>query len=160
VIPDVLNNANVEKIEIKNIKYASKVTYIISAAEASSNLARYDGIKYGHRTENANTWKEVYTKTRQVGFGYEAKKKMVAGTFFLDIGNMDEYYKRAQKIRVLIKQELKNIFENVDVIAIPSDSEYKCLANLAGRPAITVKGVTLIGKFFEEDRLIELTKKI
>ena len=142
------------------MKYVKQVHYIISSAETSSNLARYDGIKYGYRTETANTWKEVYTKTRQEGFGYEAKKKMIAGTFFLDIDNMEDYYKRAQKIRTLIKQELKSIFESVDAMAIPADSDYTCLANLTGRPAITVNGVTFIGNFFEEDRLIDLVKRM
>ncbi|MCL2384102.1 MAG: amidase family protein [Oscillospiraceae bacterium] len=157
---NLVNGFTAQKVEITNLKYAKKVACMISSAESSSNLARYDGIKYGHRAENTSTWKEVYTKSRQEGFGYDVKKKMIAGTFFLDRDNMEEYYKRAEKIRTLIKQEVKELFKKVDVIAIPSDSEYTCIANLTGRPAISANGVTLIGNFFEEERLIKLASEL
>ena len=154
-----LNNLELIKIGIANLKYVKPIHTIISSAESSSNLARFDGIRYGYRTENAKTWKEVYTKTRGEGFGYEAKKKMVSGTFFLDVENMKECYIRAEKIRTLIKRELEKIFETLDAIAV-SNEEGVLLANLTGRPAITLNGITIIGKHFSENRLIELSKSL
>lgn len=147
-----------EQIEIQNLKYAKPTHEIIVDAEISSNLGKYDGIRYGYRTDHARTWKEVYTKTRQEGFGYASKKKMIAGTFFLDVDNMQEYYIKAAKIRTLIKRELEEIFKQVDIIAVPSDKEYTCLANLTGRPALTINGITLIGKHFDEENLMNVAK--
>jgi len=146
------------KIDVKNLKYAIPTHYIISSAETSSNLARFDGIRYGYRTKNAKTWKEVYTKTRQEGFGYSVKKKMITGTFFLDVDNMQNYYMKAQKIRTLIKREMGKIFEQIDVLLVPNKKEYTCLANLTGRPAITTGEATFIGKHFDEETLINLVK--
>ena len=155
-----LKVADIKEVKIDSLKYAKVVTYMISSAETSSNLGRLDGIRYGYRTKDASNWKEVYTKTRQEGFSYEAKKKMIAGTFFLDVNNMEEYYKKAEKVRAMIKREIEKVFEKVDVLKVAADSEYTCLANLTGRPAISINGVTLIGKFFEEDRLISLAKTL
>lgn len=146
------------KLEISNLKYVKTVHNIISSAEASSNLARFDGIRYGYRALDSKNWKEVYTKTRGEGFGYEAKKKMIAGTFFLDVDNMQDFYIRAEKIRTLIKRELERVFETVDAIAVSSESEAVLLANLTGRPAVTIDGITLIGRFFDENNLIELAE--
>ena len=157
---NVINKLQGEKIkiDIENLKYALPVQYMISSAEASSNLARFDGIRYGYRAEGAKTWKEVYTKTRQEGFGYVVKKKMIAGTFFLDVDNMQEYYIKAAKVRTVIKREIDEIFKKVDVIAVPNKKEYTCLANLTGRPAITIDGVTFIGKHFDEENLMSMIK--
>lgn len=146
------------KIDIKNLKYAKPVLDMISSAESSSNLARFDGIRYGYQTENAETWKEVYTKTRGEGFGYEAKKKMISGTFFLDVENMQNYYIKGEKVRTVIKRELEEIFKTVDVIAVPNKKEYTCLANLTGRPAVTLNDITFIGKHFDEENLIAFVK--
>jgi aspartyl-tRNA(Asn)/glutamyl-tRNA(Gln) amidotransferase subunit A len=147
-----------EKINIKNLKYAKVVLDMISSAESSSNLARFDGIRYGYQTENAETWKEVYTKTRQEGFGYETKKKMISGTFFLDVENMQDYYIKSEKVRTVIKRELEEVFKTVDVIAVPNKKEYTCLANLTGRPAITAGDIAFIGKHFDEENLIAFVK--
>jgi len=151
-----VKNISGEKVDIKNLKYVPATHYIISSAEASSNLGKFDGIRYGFRANDAKTWKEVYTKTRQEGFGYEAKKKQIAGTFFIDVDNMQEYYIKANKVRTVIKRELDELFKKVDVIAVPNKKEYACLANLTGRPAITVNGITFIGKHFDEENLIGL----
>ena len=155
-----LKIVEIEETGIEHLKYIQATHTIISGAESSSNLARYDGIRYGYRTNNATNWKEVYTKTRQEGFGYEVKKKMITGTFFLDVENMEEYYKRAEKVRTIIKKEVEKVFEGKDAISMPANSAYVCLANLTGRPAITVNETTFIGKFFEEEKLIKLAKTL
>ena len=158
-VQNIFGNVNSEKVTINTSEYSKSTAYIISAAETSSNLSKYDGIRYGHRAENATTWQEVYSKTRQEGFGYEVKKKIIAGTYFTDAENMENYYRKADKIRTLIKQEMKEVFTKIDILAIPANSKEVILANLTGRPAITVKGITLIGDFFKEESLIEFVQE-
>jgi len=146
------------KIEIKHLKYVIPVHNIIASSETSSSLGKFDGIRYGYKAKDAKTWQEVYTKTRQEGFGYEAKKKQLLGTFFLDVENMQEYYIKAEKIRTVIKRELDELFKKVDVIVVPHRKEYTCLANLTGRPAVSINEVTFIGKYFDEQSLISCAK--
>lgn len=153
---NTFKNFNKEKINIENLKYVKAIHYIISASEASSNLGRYDGIRFGQRAQDAVDWKDVYIKTRQEGFSIEAKRQMLAGTFFLDLEQKEKYYIKAEKIRTVIKDELKSIFKKVDVIAMDSDSEGILLANLTGRPSLTVNKTTLIGEYFSEEMLISL----
>ncbi len=110
---------NVKRVEIKHLKYAINAYYIISSAEASSNLARFDGIRYGNRVDG-QTLEEVYIKTRSIGFGPEVKRRIMLGTYALSAGYYDEYYLKAQKVRNLIKQEFDQAFKDVDILVIPT----------------------------------------
>ena len=149
------------QIELSIAKYTTATHKIIYTAEASSNLGRFDGIRYGHRTENAADWKELYKNTRQEGFEFDTKKEMLAGTFFLSVENKKEYYDKAQQVRTVIKKEVSKVFENVDILIVPVEEKYNCLANLTGRPTLTIsEGYTLIGKHFDEETLINVALDI
>jgi aspartyl-tRNA(Asn)/glutamyl-tRNA(Gln) amidotransferase subunit A len=111
--------AFVEEFPMPVIKYAVPAYYIIACAEASSNLARYDGIKYGYRAENCADLAEVYRKSRSEGFGAEVKRRIMLGSFVLSSGYYDAYYKKAQQVRALIKQAFNAAFEKYDVILAP-----------------------------------------
>lgn len=106
--------AEVVEVSLPNIKYSLPVYYIIATAEASSNLARYDGVKYGFRAEGAKEVLPMYTKTRQGGFGAEVKRRIMLGTYALSSGYYDAYYKKAQQVRKLVTQDFLNTFEKVD----------------------------------------------
>ena len=112
--------AEVVEISLDYAKYALPTYYIISPAEASSNLARYDGIKYGYRTEDFEDLESIYAKSRTEGFGDEVKRRIMLGTYVLSSGYYDAYYKRAGQVRTLISDEFKKVFESVDVIALPT----------------------------------------
>lgn len=174
-------NINVENAELSLLKYAVPAYYIIACAEASSNLARYDGIRYGHRSDNAETLDEVYTLSRTEGFGFEVKKRIMLGNFVLSSGYFDEYYLKALKVRGMIKSELLSLLEKSDYILAPvsengapllgqslekpldmySGDVFNVLANLAGLPALSLPGgVQLIGKPNSEESLINLALKL
>lgn len=108
--------AEIIEISLPHLKYSIGVYYIIATAEASSNLARYDGVRYGYRADNAKTLIDMYTKTRAEGFGDEVKRRIMLGTYALSSGYYDAYYKKAQQIRALIKQDFDNAFEKVDML--------------------------------------------
>ncbi|MEK7617674.1 MAG: Asp-tRNA(Asn)/Glu-tRNA(Gln) amidotransferase subunit GatA [Patescibacteria group bacterium] len=109
-------------VELPNTKYGSLVYAIIAPSEISSNLARYDGIRYGHTTHHtASNLMEVYKKSRAEGFGDEAKRRIMTGTYVLSAGYYDAYYKRAQKVRRLLVNEFNEVFKQVDVLACPSN---------------------------------------
>ena len=112
--------AEIVEISLPLLKYSIGVYYIIATAEASSNLARFDGVKYGHRTENAKNLLEMYTKTRAEGFGDEVKRRIMLGTYALSSGYYDAYYKKAQQIRQLIKQDFDRAFEKADILLSPT----------------------------------------
>lgn len=112
--------ATLVEVDLPNTKYGSLVYAIVAPAEISSNLSRYDGIRYGHSTSKAENLLEVYEKTRAEGFGDEAKRRIMIGTYVLSAGYYDAYYKRAQKVRRLIINEFAEVFKNVDVLAAPS----------------------------------------
>ena len=112
--------ANVKEINLDYAKYALAAYYIISTAEASSNLARYDGIKYGHRAEDFEDLIDLYKKSRTEGFGTEVKRRIMLGTYVLSSGYYDAYYKRAQQVRTLIVDDFKKAFKDVDVIVLPT----------------------------------------
>ena len=112
--------AEIKDISLDYAKYALAAYYIISPAEASSNLARYDGIKYGYRTEDFDDLESIYAKSRTEGFGDEVKRRIMLGTYVLSSGYYDAYYKRAGQVRTLITEDFKKAFENVDVIALPT----------------------------------------
>lgn len=119
---DQLKNLGAEIVEVSlpNTKYGSLVYAIVCPSEVSSNLARYDGIRYGHVSSEAGSLMDVYMKSRGEGFGDEAKRRILTGTYVLSAGYYDAYYKKAQKVRRLIVNEFAEIFKQVDVLACPS----------------------------------------
>lgn len=174
--------AIVKEVSLPSFNYALAAYYIIAPAEASSNLARYDGVHYGHRSENAKDLMEMYLNTRREGFGPEVKRRIMIGTYVLSSGYYDAYYLKAQKVRTLIKSDFENTFKDFDVIISPtsptvsfkigekvSDPISMYLSdiatipiNLAGLPAISIPcgfdkdlpiGLQIIGKAFDEETI-------
>ena len=175
--------AVVEEVSIPNLRYALPAYYVISSAEASSNLARYDGIKYGYRADECSDIDEIYKKTRSQGFGSEVKRRIMLGNYFLSADNYDSYYKKALQVRAIVQNDFENIFKNYDIILSPvtlstayhigetKDNALKVYlgelftvaVNIAGLPAISLPcgvdtqrmpiGLQLIGKSFEEPLL-------
>jgi aspartyl-tRNA(Asn)/glutamyl-tRNA(Gln) amidotransferase subunit A len=176
--------ATVEEITLPHTEYAIACYYIIAPAEASSNLARYDGVKYGHRTTGPDDLMDMYCTTRAEGFGEEVKRRIMLGTYALSAGYYDAYYRKAQQARTLIKDDFDTAFERVDLIATPvaptpafglgeklgdplqmylSDI-FTISVNLAGLPGISVPcgfssaglpiGLQLIGKPFDEATIL------
>lgn len=165
-------------------KYALPAYYMISSAEASSNLARYDGVKYGYRAENFEDLSDLYLKTRSEGFGSEVKRRIMIGTYALSSGYYDAYYKKAQQVRTQVMQDFSNAFEKYDVLVTPvaptaafkigektQDPMQMYLAdictvsvNIAGLPAIVIPcgytkeglpiGIQIIGKHFGEQTIL------
>ena len=178
--------AELVPISLPSTDYALSAYYIIASAEASSNLARFDGVKYGYRTENFSNLTEMYEKTRSEGFGDEVKRRIMLGTFVLSSGFYDAYYKRAKQLQQKIAQEYAEAFAKCDVILTPtspstafkigerSDDPLKMYAadictvtvNIAGLPAISVPcgvasngmpvGLQLIGPKFSEQMLFNV----
>lgn len=127
-VKDAINNAirifeslgaKIEEISIPHTKYAISTYYIIATAEASSNLARFDGVKYGYRSPNTDNLMDMYLKTRSEGFGDEVKRRIMLGTYALSSGYYDAYYKKAQQVRTLIKKDFENAFQKVDLLLSP-----------------------------------------
>lgn len=174
--------ATVDEVSLPHSKYALAAYYILSSSEASSNLSRFDGIRYGYRSENAKNLLELYKQSRAEGFGDEVKRRIMLGTYSLSAGTYDAYYKKAQQARTLIKADYDKVFENYDVIIGPTaptpafaiganiDDPLTMYANdiltipinLAGVPAISVPcgfenglplGLQIIGKHFDEETL-------
>ncbi|MDD3437024.1 MAG: Asp-tRNA(Asn)/Glu-tRNA(Gln) amidotransferase subunit GatA [Candidatus Gastranaerophilales bacterium] len=112
--------AEIHEISLPYLKYSIGVYYIIATAEASSNLARFDGVKYGYRTKDAKNLMEMYTKTRAEGFGAEVKRRIMLGTYALSSGYYDAYYKKAQQLRALIKADFDKAFEKIDILISPT----------------------------------------
>lgn len=112
--------AEIEEISLDLAEYALATYYIIMCAEASSNLGRFDGIRYGYRAKNCNNLKEVYVNSRSEGFGEEVKRRIILGTYVLSSGYYDAYYKKAQQVRTLVQNEFIDIFKAYDLILIPS----------------------------------------
>ncbi len=110
------NGAKIEYISLPHLKYALETYYIIMTSEVSSNLARFDGIRYGHRSEKYETINELYTNSRTEGFGEEVKRRIMTGTYSLSAGYAEEHYKKALKVRTLIKEDYDKAFENHDII--------------------------------------------
>ena len=176
----------VKDINLDYIKFSLATYYIIATAEASSNLGRYDGIKYGYRTDKFENLLDIYTKSRTEGFGEEVKRRIMLGTYVLSSGYYDAYYKKAQKVRTLIINDFKRVFNECDVIAIPTapsaafkigekttnqlemylEDIYTVPVNIAGLPGISVPcgfdsssmpiGLQFIASAFEEEKLIQL----
>lgn len=156
---EVLQGLGVKTVEVNLdiLKYSIAVYYILATAEASTNLARFDGIRYGNRSQRARTLDEIYSFSKQEGFGAEVKNRILLGTYVLSAGYSDEYYKKAQKVRSLIIEQYKKAFRTCDMIAMPVSpfpafaigsindplqmylqDIYTISINLAGLPAISV----------------------
>lgn len=175
--------AEVEECSLPVTEYALPTYYIIACAEASSNLGRYDGIRYGYRTKNFELLKDIYKNSRTEGFGDEVKRRIILGTYVLSSGYYDAYYKKAQKVRTLVKKGFEEAFEKYDVLLTPTvptvafdiGSKSKnplemymtdiltVSINIAGVPAISIPcgkdssgmpiGMQLIAKHFNEETL-------
>jgi aspartyl-tRNA(Asn)/glutamyl-tRNA(Gln) amidotransferase subunit A len=177
--------AEIVEISLPHTDYAVATYYIIATAECSSNLGRYDGVRYGHRTKNAKDLAELYFKSRAEGFGAEVKRRIILGTYVLSSGYYDAYYLRAQKVRTLIRQDFLNAYREVDVLLTPTSPTpafkigakadplamylcdiYTIGVNLAGLPGISVPcgfssgglpiGLQLIGQPFQEAELLAI----
>ena len=177
--------ATVEECSLDIANEALAVYYIIACAEASSNLGRFDGIRYGYRTKNFNNLKDIYKNSRSEGFGAEVKRRIILGTYVLSSGYYDAYYKKAQKVRTIIKQEFEKLFEEYDILITPTSPTVAyeigtksnnplemyladlCTVsvNIAGLPGISIPcgvdsqgmpiGMQLIGKPFGEETIIQ-----
>ncbi len=110
----------IKEISLKNIKYSIGIYYILATAECSSNLARFDGVRYGYRCANPQNLMDMYTRTRAEGFGPEVKRRIMLGTYALSAGYYDAYYKKAQQMRALVTQDFVNAFKEVDVLISPT----------------------------------------
>jgi aspartyl-tRNA(Asn)/glutamyl-tRNA(Gln) amidotransferase subunit A len=112
--------ASIEEISLPYTEYALACYYIIATSEASSNLARFDGVRYGYRAKDYSSLDELYINTRSEGFGEEVKRRIMLGTYALSSGYYDAYYKKAQKVRTLLKRDFDKTFEKYDVILSPT----------------------------------------
>ena len=178
--------AEIVDIDLPHAKYAIAVYYIIATAEASSNLARFDGVRYGFRAEDAPALRDMYRKTRDEGFGAEVKRRIMLGTYVLSAGYYDAYYLKAQKVRMLLRQDFAKAFQRCDAILTPTtptpafkfgakvddplamylNDIYTVTANLAGVPGISVPcglsseglpiGLQLLGPYWSEADLLRL----
>lgn len=175
----------IREISLPHTKYALSTYQIISSVEASSNLSRFDGIRYGKRANKATTIDELIVESRSEGFGQEVKTRIMMGMYFLSEGCKEKYYQRAIKARALIKEDFKRIFDEVDAIISPttpfpafkigakdSKSQDRYLAdtltvatNLSGLPAVSVPcgiidnmpiGMQIIGDYFEEEKILQI----
>ena len=176
--------AQVEECSLPTTEYALPAYYIIACAEASSNLGRFDGIRYGYRTKNYETMQDIFRNSRSEGFGEEVKRRIILGTYVLSSGFYDAYYKKAQKVRTLVKQGFDKVFEKYDLLIAPTapmtafDIDSKISSplemymadvltvpvNMAGVPAISIPcgkdkeglpiGMQLIGKHFDEETIL------
>jgi aspartyl-tRNA(Asn)/glutamyl-tRNA(Gln) amidotransferase subunit A len=173
-------------VSLPHTEYAIPTYYIVATAEASSNLARYDGVRYGFRTRNARTLSDMYRLTRDGGFGMEVKRRIMLGTYVLSAGYYDAYYLKAQRVRTLLTRDFDEAFKKVDVIAAPTCPTpafrlgekvndplamyladiYTVTANLAGIPGISVPcgenheklpiGLQLFGRHFDEATILRV----
>ena len=175
--------ATVKEISLPHTELAVPCYYVVAPAEASTNLSRYDGVRYGYRCENPQDLQDLYTRTREEGFGDEVKRRILVGTYALSAGFYDAYYRKAQKIRRLIKNDFTNAFKEVDIIMGPTtpnpafklgektsdpvtmylEDIYTIAANLAGLPGLSIPaglvdgkpiGLQLIGNDWTEAKLL------
>ena len=176
---------NIKEVSLPDHEYAIPAYYIIASAEASSNLSRYDGIKFGYRCENPTDLQDLYFRTRKEGFGMEVKKRIMIGTYALSSGYYDEYYMRALRIRRIIRDNFNEAFKEVDFILSPTSPStafnigektanavemylsdvYTTPVNLAGLPAVSIPtgfanklpvGMQIIGDYFTESKILDV----
>jgi aspartyl-tRNA(Asn)/glutamyl-tRNA(Gln) amidotransferase subunit A len=178
--------AAVKEISLPHTRYAISTYYLINTAEVSSNLARYDAVKYGYRAKDASNLRELYEKTREGGFGQEVKRRIILGAYGLSKGYYDEYYGTAQKVRTLIRNDFDAVFKEVDVLLTPTaptvafrkgekisdpltmylSDIYTVPVSLAGLPAISIPckdkhqnlpvGLQIIGRPFDEKTVLNV----
>ncbi|MBN2413631.1 Asp-tRNA(Asn)/Glu-tRNA(Gln) amidotransferase subunit GatA [candidate division KSB1 bacterium] len=178
------NGAEIKQVSLPHTEYAIAAYYIIATAEASANLARYDGVRYGFRDESAVNLEDMYVKSRTKGFGSEVKRRIMLGTFVLSSGYYDAYYLKAQKVRSLIRNDFESVFKSVDCLVTPTSPTtafrlnekvddpltmylsdvFTVSLNLAGLPGISIPcgsdsnglpvGLQLIGKPFDEATIL------
>lgn len=185
---DALNGFEYEEIELPSLKYALSAYYIIAMSEASSNLARYDGVRYGFSVPELTSWSDYFSRVRAEGFGEEVKRRIMLGSYALSAGYYGKYYLKALKARTLIIEDFRNAFAKFDVLVSPTMptlpfrigelkdplTMYKMdvntvPVNLAGLPALNIPlgfikglpvGMQVIGNYFEESKLISFAKKL
>ncbi len=180
--------ALIQEVTLPHSEYVISTYYILMTAEASSNLARYDGARYGYRSEGAKDLDAMYVRSRSEGFGAETKRRIMLGTYVLSAGYYDAYYRKAQKVRRLIQEDFFNVFRTVDGILMPTTPTtafsigekiedplemylsdiYTVSANLAGIPAISIPcgldpkglpiGVQILGKQFDEASILKVAE--
>lgn len=177
--------AKVENISLPHTEYVLPTYYIISTAECSSNLSRFDGVRYGYRSKDQDNFEDIFIKSRSEAFGEEVKRRIILGTYSLSSGYYDEYYDKALRMRTLIKEDFQKAFEKYDAIITPtspttafkikekSDNPlamyksdlYTVASNVVGLPAISVPcgfksglpiGMQIIGKYFDEETILRL----
>ncbi|MGZ3605646.1 MAG: Asp-tRNA(Asn)/Glu-tRNA(Gln) amidotransferase subunit GatA [Thermodesulfobacteriota bacterium] len=178
--------AEIQTISLPHTEYAVAIYYIIATAEASSNLARYDGVKYGFRSKGYRDLMEMYTQTRAKGFGKEVKRRIILGTYVLSAGYYDAYYRKASQVRTLMRKDFEEAFQKVDVIVAPTaptpafrigektedplqmylSDIHTIPVNLAGIPAMSIPcgfsreglpiGLQIMGKHFDEGLLLRV----
>ena len=182
-------NIEVQPVDFELIDYLIPAYYVLTSAEASSNLSRYDGLRYGRRSPHATTLLESYTKTRTEGFGLEVKRRILLGTFVLSVGYYDAYFAKAQKVRRLIKEQISRVLAEYDGLLLPTTPRtawklgaemspvqiylsdvFSVLANLVGFPAVSLPmgkdvenlpfGIQLISGTFQEHLLFVYSKLI
>jgi len=149
-----------DNIELPSAEYAQTAHSIIACAERFSNLARFDGIKFGHRSENSATLAELYENSRGEGFDDIIKKQIIAGAIFLSREYRHLYYDRAVRARAKITAEVSAALEQCDVISAPLNGEWAVIPNLTGLPALTVGNAQLIGKKFSEELLFRVANTL
>jgi aspartyl-tRNA(Asn)/glutamyl-tRNA(Gln) amidotransferase subunit A len=179
--------AEVKRISLPHTEYAVAVYYVIATAEASSNLARYDGVKYGFRSKGYRDLMEMYTQSRAKGFGKEVKRRIILGTYVLSAGYYEAYYRKASQVRTLMRKDFEDAFRQVDVIMAPTaptpafrigektenplqmylSDIFTIPVNLAGIPAISIPcgfssenlpiGLQIMGKHFDEGTLLRVS---
>ena len=175
--------AEIHEVSLPHTEYAVPTYYILAPAEASSNLARYDGVRYGFRDPNAKNLLELYKKSRSLGFGAEVKRRIMLGTYVLSAGYYDAYYLKAQKVRTLIRRDFEQAFEKVDVLITPTSPSpafkigektddplqmylsdiFTINVNLAGLPGMSLPcgqasqglpiGMQIISGYFQEEKI-------
>jgi aspartyl-tRNA(Asn)/glutamyl-tRNA(Gln) amidotransferase subunit A len=184
----VAQGARLVEVSLPHSHLATPAYYVIAPAEASTNLARYDGVRYGYRCEDPRDLHDLYTRTRAEGFGDEVKRRILVGTYALSAGYYDAYYKKAQQVRRLIRQDFLDCFDQVDLIAGPTtpgpafalgaktgdpismylEDVYTLAVNLAGLPGLSMPagfvaglpvGLQLIGRHFDEPRLLNVAHR-
>ena len=172
------------EVSLPNISASVPTYYSIAPAECSSNLSRFDGVRFGYRAENIDNLNDLYIKSRSEGFGDEVKRRILIGTYALSAGYYDAYYKKAQQVRRLIKNDFDEVFKSIDLLMTPTSPStafkfeskgtqnpielyledlFTISSNLAGLPAISIPhgqvkslpvGLQLIGNFLREDLLL------
>jgi len=182
--------AEIVEVSLPHTKYALPTYYIVAPAEASSNLARYDGVRYGHRAKGAHDIIDLYEKSRAEGFGKEVRRRILIGTYVLSAGYYDAYYARAQKVRSLIARDFTEAFRRCDVLLTPAtpgpafafgansddpvamylNDVFTVTVNLAGLPGLSVPagltaeglplGLQLIGKAFDEATVFRVGRAV